>query len=197
MVHATQGKNCTKQISVDVRKFQFPTYLVVHIAYREECSTKGGVNSGSCASGFGVCCTCKIFLSFKSCRPRPLFLKGLLTYYISNYFHLITVTIGCGATTRENCTYFESSNLGSGACRSKICPCSDDICQVLGILKSRINLPLKFILISDIRMHLILDFNTPIKIDYLNIYYPNIPNVNVFSRCVWILIPLLLLVHQQ
>ena len=27
--------------------------------FSEECSNKGGVNAGSCASGFGVCCTCK------------------------------------------------------------------------------------------------------------------------------------------
>ena len=26
---------------------------------REECSTKGGTNDGTCASGFGVCCICK------------------------------------------------------------------------------------------------------------------------------------------
>lgn len=25
----------------------------------EECSSKGGSNSGSCAGGYGVCCTCK------------------------------------------------------------------------------------------------------------------------------------------
>ena len=28
--------------------------------FREECSNKGGTNGGSCASGFGVCCTCKL-----------------------------------------------------------------------------------------------------------------------------------------
>ena len=28
--------------------------------FREECSSKGGTNEGSCASGFGVCCTCKL-----------------------------------------------------------------------------------------------------------------------------------------
>ena len=27
--------------------------------FSEECSDKGGTNAGSCASGFGVCCTCK------------------------------------------------------------------------------------------------------------------------------------------
>ena len=26
---------------------------------RSECTNKGGTSSGSCASGFGVCCTCK------------------------------------------------------------------------------------------------------------------------------------------
>ncbi len=26
----------------------------------EECDDKGGTNSGSCADGYGVCCTCKI-----------------------------------------------------------------------------------------------------------------------------------------
>ena len=25
----------------------------------EECSSRGGVNGGSCAGGYGVCCTCK------------------------------------------------------------------------------------------------------------------------------------------
>ena len=28
-------------------------------AFREECSSKGGTNDGSCASGYGVCCVCK------------------------------------------------------------------------------------------------------------------------------------------
>ena len=38
-------------------------------SYSEECSNKGGVNAGSCASGFVVCCTCKkltIFTTFFS-----------------------------------------------------------------------------------------------------------------------------------
>ena len=28
----------------------------------EECDAKGGTHEGSCADGFGVCCTCKIKL---------------------------------------------------------------------------------------------------------------------------------------
>ena len=26
----------------------------------EECSSRGGSSGGSCANGYGVCCTCKI-----------------------------------------------------------------------------------------------------------------------------------------
>lgn len=33
---------------------------------KDECQTKGGSFSGSCASGFGVCCTCKVlFLNYR------------------------------------------------------------------------------------------------------------------------------------
>ena len=36
--------------------------------FSEECSTKGGTNDGTCASGFGVCCICKfIVVKFHIC----------------------------------------------------------------------------------------------------------------------------------
>ena len=38
------------------KKFYF--YL-----FREECSNRAGKNDGSCAQGYGVCCTCKRFLT--------------------------------------------------------------------------------------------------------------------------------------
>eukprot|EP00093_Oithona_nana_P004330 04330.XXX_134142_132652_1 [CDS] Oithona nana genome sequencing. len=63
----------------------------------EECSSRGGVQSGTCAGGYGVCCT---------------FQRG------------------CGAEASENCTYFQSSGTETGQCRLKICPCSDNICQL-------------------------------------------------------------------
>ena len=40
------------------------------------------------------------------------------------------VTLSCGATSSENCTYFQSSTNDPGACRVTICPCSDNICQL-------------------------------------------------------------------
>ena len=33
--------------------------LFSYFPSREECSSRGGANGGSCASGFGVCCICK------------------------------------------------------------------------------------------------------------------------------------------
>ena len=79
-------------------------------------------------------------------------------------FLTISVAIGCGKTSSENCTYFESTgsegagNLSndevciismknkvllqppifgiSGACTIKICPCSSGICQVTNFQQS-------------------------------------------------------------
>ena len=43
---------------------------------------------------------------------------------------ILSVTLGCGQTSSENCTYFQSGGQEVGQCRIKICPCSDDICQL-------------------------------------------------------------------
>ena len=34
-------------------------YEMTTFSCREECTSKGGTNGGTCASGFGVCCICK------------------------------------------------------------------------------------------------------------------------------------------
>ena len=39
------------------------------------------------------------------------------------------VTLGCGGTSSENCTYFEVSDPPAGACRSTFCK-TDNVCQV-------------------------------------------------------------------
>ena len=44
--------------------------------------------------------------------------------------YYISVTLGCGGTSSENCTYFQSGGQEVGQCRLKICPCSDNICQL-------------------------------------------------------------------
>ena len=43
---------------------------------------------------------------------------------------LIIVQRSCGDTSSENCTYFQSSGTEVGQCRLKVCPCSDNICQL-------------------------------------------------------------------
>lgn len=62
-----------------------------------ECKTKNGVAAGTCASGYGVCCT---------------------------------FSATCGQTSNENCTYFESSSVPTGACRLQICKCNENVCQL-------------------------------------------------------------------
>ncbi len=56
----------------------------------------------------------------------------LIYFFFKNLFFLspCKVTIGCGATSSENCTYFTSSTVTNGQCCATICPCGDNICQV-------------------------------------------------------------------
>ncbi len=43
-----------------------------------------------------------------------------------------SVSISCGGMSNENCTYFNSNdNVQAGSCQATICPCNNDICQVL------------------------------------------------------------------
>jgi len=71
----------------------------------EECSSRDGVSSGSCAEGYGVCCV---------------------------------ISISCGSTSSENCTYISQtastspsvSPAGSGVCSYTICPMSSDINRI-------------------------------------------------------------------
>ena len=81
----------------------------------EECETKGGINSGTCAAGYGVCCTCKLI--FYKLNQRSKF------FYFS-------VILRCGDKSNENCTYFESTGSELGACSLKVCRCDSSVCQV-------------------------------------------------------------------
>ncbi len=84
-----------------------------------ECSSRGGTNGGTCASGFGVCClsmTLKIFSNKVN--------------YNSMLNPNFAVTLNCGGMTNENCTYFNSETIQAGSCKATVCPCNDNICQV-------------------------------------------------------------------
>jgi len=66
----------------------------------EECSSKGGTNDGSCASGFGVCCIVTLSCGKTSSENN--------TYLVQS------------ATTTAPAT----------PCNYQICPCSTDICRI-------------------------------------------------------------------
>ena len=97
--------------------------------YREECSARGGKQDGSCASGFGVCCTCNEDFT-------------IYTYYLVNYviwnINLIPVLASCGAQVNDNCSYmvqssFSSLSLTSGItnpCTYTVCPVGNNICRI-------------------------------------------------------------------
>ena len=43
---------------------------------------------------------------------------------------IFLVTIGCGGSTSENCTYFEYSGSNTGPCNARVCKLSSAICQI-------------------------------------------------------------------
>jgi hypothetical protein len=57
-----------------------------------------------------------------------------LTLFLISFemcFCTFLVTLGCGTTSSENCTYFDiASTINAGACTAKICKCNSNICQV-------------------------------------------------------------------
>jgi len=67
---------------------------------RQECDNIGGVQDGTCADGFGVCCTVTLTTGGSSS--------------VNNSYIQITST----------------TNLDVGTNRYTICPCSDDICRI-------------------------------------------------------------------
>ncbi len=90
----------------------------------EECTMLSGTNSGTCAGGYGTCCTCEIMKYYCHMKVK---LRSVI-------YHCNAVSIGCGGKSSENCTYFESSMSDSASfeeCSAAICPCSHNICQVI------------------------------------------------------------------
>ncbi len=53
-----------------------------------ECSSRGGTNAGSCASGFGVCCVSKFFLK-KSDELFWKFLNINVCYFVKKVFKYV------------------------------------------------------------------------------------------------------------
>ena len=73
-----------------------------------------------------------IYLANYSTLPKnywQIWSVMFLSNFITNC--LISVTMNCGGTLAENCTYFDSSTtVVPGACKAKICKCNNNICQI-------------------------------------------------------------------
>ena len=80
------------------------------------------------AFGVGFKCPPKIHLNTQ-CPPPP-HLIGLIEP--KNHINLsFLVTLTCGGTSSENCTYFDSAtSQGTGACKAEICKLNSNICQI-------------------------------------------------------------------
>ena len=48
---------------------------------------------------------------------------------MKHFWVRFSVSIYCGQTSMENCTYFESNKIYPGGCKATICPCGKGICQ--------------------------------------------------------------------
>lgn len=56
------GTCYTKYLTNELFKYKYMYGQNSSFSFREECSNKGGTNDGSCASGYGVCCSCNFCL---------------------------------------------------------------------------------------------------------------------------------------
>lgn len=75
MAHVIQSEYTTISLMalVSMADFVALNNQCIHLSNREECSAKGGTNDGSCASGYGVCCTCKLLLNYMKYRLGDYF----------------------------------------------------------------------------------------------------------------------------
>lgn len=53
-----------------------------------------------------------------------------LLFQIILFSYKFKVALGCGQTSSQNSTYFESNGFSSGLCKATICKATTNICQV-------------------------------------------------------------------
>ncbi len=97
-----------------------------------ECKSQSGTSAGTCAAGFGVCCTSK---SFESPRwDLPIWLTRC--FVLLHEFQVIIST--CGTTVSKNATYWmnppnsalDSSYSVTGRCQLLVNKLNSNICQM-------------------------------------------------------------------
>ena len=72
------------------------------------------------------------------------------TQIFKNIHFMFSVTVRCGASSSENCTYFEGGSSEVGPCSLKICRCDQNVCQVnfQTIILNMINHARKYMFLS-------------------------------------------------
>jgi hypothetical protein len=43
---------------------------------------------------------------------------------------MVSVSLNCGGSSSQNCTYFVSTGTEVGECTMSVCPCNNNICQL-------------------------------------------------------------------
>lgn len=99
-----------------------------------ECSQRGGISSGVCASGYGVCCIGVLyFLSLIFLLSSFSFITNF-SQSLRLFFHTELVTVSCGERTSNNNTYFVNPNYpstfdGTLSCQLTLAKSHPSVCQ--------------------------------------------------------------------
>ena len=116
-----------------IKKNNKKSYNFFFCEWRTECADRGGTASGNCANGYGVCCVSEFVFSVKSISR--ILVCFLILWKINYFLNFLKVSLECGGTSRDNCTYmqlgprstFTSSN---EVCTYKVCQTNDKVCRI-------------------------------------------------------------------
>lgn len=103
----------SKPIETDRSGKILPVFQIVRFP-NDACVISGGTKNGTCYTAEE--CSNKGGTNGGSCA--------------SGFGVCCTFTLGCGATSSENCTYFEVATAPTGPCAGKVCKCNSNICQM-------------------------------------------------------------------
>ena len=73
------------------------------------------------------------FSAVISCIRTNVYVK-IKKHFLNLSQNPILVTLACGSSTTQNCSYFDSAGSpNSGSCTINVCKTSNDVCQVCNL----------------------------------------------------------------
>ena len=122
-----QEWNMFHQVSTNYKIMNYLTFQVSIFnnapTHRQECSSMGGTEDGTCAEGFGVCCLSKShFLNHSD--------KIVLCDLLYHIIYCVSGVMGCNSdSSSQNITFIEQTSISdpssfTARCQYTICPCS-------------------------------------------------------------------------